>query len=73
MPIFEYVCERCKTKHEEIVLGKEKEITCPVCTTKMEKVPSVCSFKIIWKGVDSKYFYDSDGNWLPDRSPKDGF
>ena len=34
MPIYEYVCEECGTKHEKIVLSKTQEIACPKCASK---------------------------------------
>jgi len=72
MPIYEYVCDKCGKKSEEVVLpGQEEPSTCP-CGSEIHKVPSTCSFKIIWKGVDPKNFYDSEGRWLPDKDPVHG-
>lgn len=34
MPIYEYVCEDCKTEFEKIVLNRQVEIACPKCASK---------------------------------------
>jgi putative FmdB family regulatory protein len=34
MPIYEYVCEDCKTEFEKIVLNRQAEIACPKCASK---------------------------------------
>ena len=34
MPIYEYVCEDCKTQFEKIVINKQQEIACPKCASK---------------------------------------
>ncbi len=74
MPIYEYVCETCKKKSEVIILHEPEPDVCPLCNQKtLKKVPSVCNHKMIWTGINPKNFYDSDGNWIPDKSPKDGF
>jgi len=31
MPIFEYVCDDCGERYEQIVLSKSTKITCPKC------------------------------------------
>jgi len=32
MPIFEYVCEDCQTRHERLVMnGNSNGVTCPKC------------------------------------------
>ncbi|MDO9632939.1 MAG: zinc ribbon domain-containing protein, partial [Humidesulfovibrio sp.] len=38
MPIFEYVCQRCKNQFEELVFGQDEEAVCPSCgSTKTKK------------------------------------
>ncbi len=39
MPIFEYRCEECDFRFEELVL-KEREIKCPRCGGKVKKLVS---------------------------------
>jgi len=34
MPIYEYVCEECKTQFEKIVINKHEPISCPKCASK---------------------------------------
>jgi len=34
MPIYEYICDDCKTQFEKIVINKQQEITCPKCASK---------------------------------------
>ena len=41
MPIYEYVCPKCKNKVETISSGSE--IKCPKCGTKMNKIISAPS------------------------------
>jgi putative FmdB family regulatory protein len=31
MPIYEYICERCKTRYERVVLSKNGTPECPEC------------------------------------------
>jgi putative FmdB family regulatory protein len=31
MPIYEYICEDCKTRYEHLVMGKSGDISCPKC------------------------------------------
>jgi putative FmdB family regulatory protein len=33
MPIYEYICDDCKTRYERIVLSKTQEIACPKCAS----------------------------------------
>ena len=47
MPIFEYVCTRCKNQFEELVFGQEETAVCPSCgSTKTEKLMSCCRAKL---------------------------
>jgi putative FmdB family regulatory protein len=34
MPIYEYICDDCKTPFEKIVFNKQQEISCPKCSSK---------------------------------------
>ena len=34
MPIYEYVCEECKTRFEHLVLRSEQRVACPACGSK---------------------------------------
>jgi putative FmdB family regulatory protein len=34
MPIYEYICDDCKTPFERLVLNKQQEISCPKCASK---------------------------------------
>jgi putative FmdB family regulatory protein len=34
MPIYEYICDNCKSQFEKIVINREQEISCPQCSSK---------------------------------------
>lgn len=34
MPIYEFVCRKCKTDFEELVLSSSEKIACPKCGSK---------------------------------------
>jgi putative FmdB family regulatory protein len=34
MPIYEYICDDCKSEFEKIVINKQQEIACPKCASK---------------------------------------
>ena len=34
MPIYEYVCEECRTRFEHLVLRSEQRVACPACGSK---------------------------------------
>ena len=38
MPIYEYLCEKCETRFERIVLNKQQEIACPKCASKKASI-----------------------------------
>ena len=47
MPIFEYVCKKCKNQFEELVFGQDEQAVCPSCgSTKTEKLMSACRGKV---------------------------
>lgn len=47
MPIFEYVCKRCKNQFEELVFSQDEQTVCPSCgSTKTEKLMSCCRSKV---------------------------
>jgi putative FmdB family regulatory protein len=31
MPIYEYICDECKTEYEKLVLSKSERVSCPKC------------------------------------------
>ena len=33
MPIYEFQCEACGTRHEKLVMAKAQEIVCPKCAS----------------------------------------
>ena len=33
MPIYEYVCDDCRTRYEQIVMSKRQKIACPKCAS----------------------------------------
>ena len=41
MPIYEFVCDRCNSKFEEIILGAEHPQPCPACRGGTRKVMSL--------------------------------
>ncbi|HID98587.1 MAG TPA: zinc ribbon domain-containing protein [Thermodesulfobacteriaceae bacterium] len=46
MPIFEFVCSQCGNEFEKLVLGSNRKVLCPECSsTDVEKKMSVCAFK----------------------------
>jgi putative FmdB family regulatory protein len=38
MPIYEYICDDCKTEFEKIVINKQQEIACPKCSSKKASI-----------------------------------
>jgi putative FmdB family regulatory protein len=34
MPIYEYLCEDCGKRYEQIVLGRSQAVACPHCSSK---------------------------------------
>lgn len=34
MPIYEYICDDCKTPFEKLVFNQQQEISCPKCSSK---------------------------------------
>ena len=34
MPIYEYICDDCKSQFEKIVINRQVEISCPKCSSK---------------------------------------
>lgn len=38
MPIYEYQCEDCGTRHEKIVMARGQAIECPKCASKKQTV-----------------------------------
>ena len=39
MPIFEYICEKCKAEFEELVQSSDAKVQCPECgSVRVEKL-----------------------------------
>jgi putative FmdB family regulatory protein len=38
MPIYEYICDDCKSQFEKIVINRQQEISCPKCSGKNAKI-----------------------------------
>jgi putative FmdB family regulatory protein len=38
MPIYEYVCEECQTRHERIVMSNGSKVECPKCGSKRQSI-----------------------------------
>jgi len=38
MPIYEYVCEDCRTRHERLVMSNGATVTCPKCGSRKQTV-----------------------------------
>lgn len=69
MPIFEYVCKKCKNQFEELVFGQDEQAVCPSCgSTKTEKLMSACRGKVGGGGSDS----DAVGQASPAPSAPSG-
>ncbi|MCK4777851.1 MAG: zinc ribbon domain-containing protein [Actinomycetia bacterium] len=46
MPIYEFVCKKCKYKFEELVFSSEVKVNCPECkNSKIKKLISTFSSK----------------------------
>ncbi len=47
MPIYEYICDSCSDKFEELVLDQNAEITCPECgSSRVSKCLSVFAHRM---------------------------
>jgi putative FmdB family regulatory protein len=65
MPIYEYLCNRCKNVFELFhKMGEDGEAVCPKCMAPAKKLISATSFVLKGSG-----FYVND---YPSRSRKDG-
>lgn len=38
MPIYEYVCDDCQTRHERIVMSNGSKVECPKCGSRRQTV-----------------------------------
>jgi putative FmdB family regulatory protein len=38
MPIYEYICDDCKSQFEKIVINKHETISCPHCSSKKASI-----------------------------------
>jgi len=60
MPIYEYICDDCKTQFEKLVFNKQQEIACPRCSSRKASIQlSVFSSSIA--GGSSKSSTPSSG------------
>jgi putative FmdB family regulatory protein len=60
VPIYEYICDDCKTQFEKLVINKQQEISCPKCYGKKATLQlSVFSSSIA--GGSPKSFPPSSG------------
>lgn len=50
MPLYEYVCSNCKSKHELLVKFIDAEQKCPNCEADMRRKISPSSFKLKGSG-----------------------
>ncbi len=47
MPIYEYRCKECGNEFEELILGKEENISCPKCkSSNISRLLSLCRSKV---------------------------
>ncbi|HET9803725.1 MAG TPA: zinc ribbon domain-containing protein, partial [Candidatus Acidoferrum sp.] len=60
MPIYEYICDDCKTAFEKIVFNKQQEISCPKCSSKKATI-QLSVFSSAIAGGSSKSFTPSSG------------
>ena len=59
MPIFEYQCEKCGHKFEELIFGKKKKVYCPKCkSARVKRLVSKIS-------IGKKESFDSDKGECP--------
>ena len=40
MPLFEYACEKCAYKFDQLVLRSDSEVKCPICQSRAKKLYS---------------------------------
>jgi len=40
MPLFEYTCEKCAYKFDQLVLRSDSEVKCPICQNRVKKLYS---------------------------------
>ena len=57
MPIYEFICPRCKHEFEELVFKQDEEVLCPECSCKkVERALSVFSYS------SGGSYHSSEGN-----------
>jgi len=54
MPIYEYICDDCKSQFEKIVINRQQEISCPKCSSKKATI-QLSVFSSAIAGDSSKY------------------
>ncbi len=46
MPMYEYRCNKCDKKFEDLVLSRDARVECPKCAaTDVDRLMSACNFK----------------------------
>ena len=46
MPIYEFLCNKCKREFEELVLKEDEQVKCPDCGSgDTQKLMSACKFR----------------------------
>jgi putative FmdB family regulatory protein len=60
MPIYEYICDDCKSLFEKIVINRQQEISCPKCASKKATI-QLSVFSSAVAGVSSKSSSGSSG------------
>jgi putative FmdB family regulatory protein len=60
MPIYEYQCEECGTRHEKLVMAKGQEIVCPKCGSRKQTI-QISVFSASTKSGGGAVTSSSDG------------
>jgi putative FmdB family regulatory protein len=62
MPIYEYLCEDCQTRYEQLVMSPNTKISCPKCASPRHKLQlSVFSANTKSNGGNGSSFSSSGG------------
>ncbi|MBI5579564.1 MAG: zinc ribbon domain-containing protein [Deltaproteobacteria bacterium] len=40
MPIFEYTCEKCEYRFDQLMIRADSEVKCPICRSRVKKLYS---------------------------------
>jgi len=60
MPIYEYICDDCKSQFEKIVINRQQQISCPKCSSKKTTI-QLSVFSSAVAGGSSKSSSGSSG------------